>query len=71
MGGAQVLHALRLKVGDQAFFRILQLYLERYSYGNAGTETFIAVAEEVSGPDLSAFFDSWLRQTTLPEIPRP
>jgi aminopeptidase N len=69
-GGAMVIHALRLKVGDEAFFNILRTYLERYQYGNAGTEEFIAVAEEVSGQELSVFFDSWLMQTDLPEFPK-
>jgi aminopeptidase N len=68
-GGAMVIHALRLQVGDEVFFDILRTYLERYRYGNAGTEEFIAVAEEVSGQELSAFFDSWLMLTDLPEFP--
>jgi aminopeptidase N len=71
VGGALVIHALRLQVGDEVFFKILRTYLERYRYGNAGTEEFIAVAEEVSGQKLSAFFDSWLMQTTLPDWPTP
>ena len=68
-GGAIVLHALRLQVGDDAFFDILRSYHERYKYGNAGTEEFVAIAEEVSGQELSAFFDSWLMQSDLPEFP--
>jgi aminopeptidase N len=71
VGGALVIHALRLQVGDEAFFKILRTYLERYRYGNAGTEEFISVAEEVSGQELSAFFDSWLMQTKLPDWPTP
>jgi aminopeptidase N len=71
VGGALVIHALRLQVGDEAFFKILRTYLERYRYGNAGTEEFIAVAEEVSDQELSAFFDSWLMQTKLPDWPTP
>jgi aminopeptidase N len=71
VGGALVIHALRLKVGDETFFKILRTYLDRYKYGNAGTEDFIAVAEEVSGQDLASFFDSWLMQSTLPDWPTP
>ena len=71
IGGAQVFHALRLHVGDEAFFKILRSYLERYRYGNAGTDEFIAVAEEISGQELAAFFASWLMQTKLPEMPTP
>jgi aminopeptidase N len=69
MGGALTAHALRLKVGDEVFFKILRTYLERYQYGNASTDDFIAVAEEVSKQELSPFFASWLDQTVLPELP--
>jgi aminopeptidase N len=68
-GGALVFHALRLEVGDETFFKILQTYLEQYRYGNAGTDEFIAVAEEVSGRDLKAQFDAWLYQAGAPDMP--
>lgn len=60
VGGAATLHALRLKVGDETFFKILRTYLELYRYGNAGTDDFIAIAEEVSEQDLGAFFNAYL-----------
>ena len=67
--GALGLHALRLEVGDEKFFEILQTYYSRYKGGNATTADFIAVAEEVSGQELSAFFDSWLYSSDLAPIP--
>jgi len=67
--GALTLHALRLKVGDEAFFKTLRTYYNRYQYGNATTEDFIAVAEEVSGQDLGDFFDAWLHDPIMPDIP--
>ncbi len=67
--GALGLHALRLEVGDETFFKILQSYYKQYAGGNAGTADFIAVAEKVSGKDLGAFFDSWLYSDTLAPIP--
>ena len=67
--GALCLHALRLEVGDDVFFQILQTYHERYQDGNATTADFIGVAEEVSGKELSAFFDSWLYSEELASIP--
>ena len=67
--GALTLHALRVKVGDPAFFAILRTYHDRFQYGNARTADFIAVAEEISGQDLGAFFDGWLYQQPLPDIP--
>jgi aminopeptidase N len=68
--GALCLHALRLEVGEDVFFQILQTYHEQYQDGNATTADFIAVAEEVSGKELSAFFDSWLYSEDLAPIPQ-
>ena len=67
--GALTLHALRLKVGDGIFFEILQAYQDRYKGGNASTEDFIAVAQEVSGMELTDLFDAWLYDEELPPIP--
>jgi aminopeptidase N len=67
--GALTLHALRLEVGDETFFEILQTYYEQYKGSNATTDDFIAVAEEVSGKDLQELFDSWLYDEEIPPIP--
>jgi aminopeptidase N len=67
--GAMTLHALRLTVGDEAFFAILPTYFERHNQSTATTADFIAVAEEVSGQDLGALFDEWLYQDGIPEFP--
>ena len=67
--GALTLHALRVHVGDEAFFDIVRTYYDRYAYGNAATADFIAVAEEVSGDDLGDFFDAWLYDPVMPPLP--
>jgi aminopeptidase N len=67
--GGLTLHALRLEVGDEVFFDILKTYAERYKYDSATTEDFIAVAEEVSGKELTKFFDIWLNNEKMPPIP--
>ena len=67
--GALGLHALRLEVGDETFFEILKTYHQRFAGGNVTTADFIAVAEEVSEKELSAFFDSWLYSADLAPIP--
>ncbi|MFT4040945.1 MAG: M1 family metallopeptidase [Thermomicrobiales bacterium] len=66
--GMLTLHALRLDVGDEAFFAILRAWPERYRNGNAATADFVALAEEISGRDLDAFFDGWLYQIALPPL---
>lgn len=67
--GGLTLHALRLRMGDAAFFELLQRYAAEFHDGTAGTDDFIAAAEAVSGEDLSAFFGAWLYESALPPIP--
>jgi aminopeptidase N len=67
--GAMTLQALREKVGDEAFFRILRTWYARYKYDNATTADFVDVAERVSGQQLDAFFDEWLYQQGKPVKP--
>ena len=67
--GGLTLHALRLKLGDDAFFRTLRAYADRYRDGNATTVDFQAMAEEVSGQTLGDFFQAWLYERELPPIP--
>ncbi|MBI5671221.1 MAG: M1 family metallopeptidase [Chloroflexi bacterium] len=67
--GAWVLHALRLRVGDDPFFDILRTYYDRFKYGNATTDDFIGVAEEISGEPLDELFNAWLYADTVPAVP--
>lgn len=69
--GALTLHALRLRIGDEAFFAVLHTWTERYHDGNAATADFIALAEEISGQELDAFFDAWLYEIALPSLTPP
>lgn len=66
--GAWTLHALRHEIGEEAFFTLLPTYAERYQYSNISTAEFIALAEEVSGQDLTEFFDVWLYSGELPSL---
>ncbi|MEP7292012.1 MAG: M1 family metallopeptidase [Chloroflexota bacterium] len=67
--GAVVLHALRLTIGDEAFFDTLRSYVADFQYGNATTADFIASAEASSGQDLEDFFQHWLFDPIVPELP--
>ena len=66
-GGAVVLHELRELLGDETFFRLLEEWAARYRYSTATTADFIALAEEVSGEDLDAFFTDWLYTPWTPD----
>ncbi|CAN5848270.1 M1 family metallopeptidase [soil metagenome] len=67
--GALTLHALRLEVGDDAFFETLRTWAERYRHANATTDDFIALAEDVSGAQLDELFDAWLGAGPPPALP--
>jgi aminopeptidase N len=67
--GAATLHALRLEIGDRAFFASARRWLQRYDDSTATTEDFEAVCEKVSGESLDAFFDTWLRTPSKPPTP--
>jgi aminopeptidase N len=58
--GAWCLHMLRGAVGDSLFFKILNTYFDKYKYKCANTNQFKVVCEEVTGTDLTAFFDEWI-----------
>jgi aminopeptidase N len=64
--GAATLHALRLTVGEEEFFKAARLWLERYNDSTGTSEDFQAVYEEVSGQDLDEFFDIWLWRQEKP-----
>jgi aminopeptidase N len=66
--GALTLHVLRDAIGDDAFFTVLRTWVERFGGGAASTADFEALAEEVSGQDLHALFDAWLRAPTMPAL---
>ena len=66
--GAWVLHMLRARLGDEAFWRGIRLYYARHFNGTATTDDFMHAMEEVSGDDLQAFFDQWLRRGGNPAL---
>ncbi len=71
--GALTLHALRLTVGDQAFFTIVREWASRYQYGSVNTDEFISLVKEVATgvpPDqLTALFAAWLDEERRPVLP--
>jgi len=66
--GAWVLHMLRHKIGDEAFFKLLKDYYLKYKNTNASTEDFIHLAEKISEKNLQVFFNQWLKKPGVPQI---
>ena len=67
--GALLYHALRLEIGDKAFFTTLREFIQRNLHATAEIEDLQSIAEETSGDDLSQFFASWVSETTVPQLP--
>lgn len=65
---ASVLHMLRLRLGDAQFFQLLQSWFNTYKYGNAITPEFQAMAQNISGQDLSQFFNQWIYSAGIPSL---
>lgn len=67
-GGAPIVHALRLTLGDDAFFTLLSAWTAD-NFGTSQTSAaFIDLAEEIHGDDLTVFFDDWLYSGDLPDV---
>lgn len=66
--GAWILHMLRNKLGDEAFFNGVRNYYEKYKLSNATTDQFKKEMEAASGEDLTQFFNQWLYNSGNPEL---
>lgn len=66
--GGRIIHMLRKTVGDEAFFKALNLYLTRYSYKTAEVHNLRMAFEEVTGQDLNWFFDQWFLASGHPVL---
>jgi aminopeptidase N len=68
--GAAVLKQLVAWVGSDAFLAGMRTYFRRFAWGTTTLADLLAVLEEHSGRDLSAWSQEWLR-TTGPNTLRP
>ncbi len=67
--GALLLHALRVVLGDDAFFSLLRAWASEHAHTTVSTEQFVSFAQGRADLDLTALFDEWLSEETLPELP--
>jgi aminopeptidase N len=66
--GAMTLQALRVRVGDAAFFDILRTWAATNAGGHGTTAKFIQLAEQISGRQLDGFFRNWLYAVNRPIV---
>lgn len=67
--GALTLHALRHRVGDDAFFEVLRTWSATQRFANVTTAMFVEHAQAVTGEDLGDLFQAWLYEVELPPLP--
>lgn len=67
--GACVLHMLRYILGDSLFFSAIKSYTTdtaNFKFKNAVTDVFVTKINQVTGQDLTWFFDEWVKQPNHP-----
>ncbi|HEU5161430.1 MAG TPA: M1 family metallopeptidase [Streptosporangiaceae bacterium] len=64
--GAMTLVALRQKIGTEKFDELLRTWARDHRGGNVTTGQFIALANQISGTNLDAFFRAWLYEKGRP-----
>lgn len=68
--GALTVHALRRRLGDEAFFAMISSWIAAHAGGSVTSEMFEAHAQDAAGDeDLSELFTAWLRTLELPDLP--
>ena len=65
--GAEVIRMLKMLIGDEAFYRGMTLYFDRFDGAAATVEDFISCFAESSGRDLEQFM-LWYRQSGTPRV---
>lgn len=66
--GGAILHMLRMRLGDDAFWAGVRLYLKRNAYKQVETDDFRFALEEASGQSLERFFDQWCYRPGNPNL---
>jgi aminopeptidase N len=66
--GGAVLHTLREEIGDQAFWKGVNDYLNKYKFANVESTDLRAAMETASGKKLDWFFDQWVYGIGSPKL---
>jgi aminopeptidase N len=63
--GAWALHILREKIGDDAFRKAIQNYLNKYAFQNVSTDDFLAEVRHETTMDITDWKENWLEQSAF------
>ncbi|WP_214409159.1 M1 family metallopeptidase [Sphaerisporangium fuscum] len=64
--GALTVHALRRRLGDEAFFSMLREWTGTYQHGGVSTDRFVRLAGRFADSPLDGLFSEWLSTARLP-----
>lgn len=66
--GGAVIHTLREEIGDEAFWKAINTYLNRHKFSNVESTDLKKAMEEASGKDLTWFFNQWVYKGGYPKL---
>ena len=59
---------IRNHIGEQNFRKSLKVYLEKYQNKSADSLDLLKVLEQVSGREMTSFFDQWIYREGHPKL---
>lgn len=66
--GGAVLHTLRVEIGDEAFWKAINTYLNKHKFDSVESTDLQHEMEDASGRKLDWFFDQWVYHGGLPRL---
>jgi len=66
--GGVVIYMLRETLGDEVFWKAINIYLNRHKFDNVETADLQAAMEEAAGQKLDWFFNQWVYGTSYPDL---
>ncbi|MFH0944702.1 MAG: C45 family autoproteolytic acyltransferase/hydrolase [Planctomycetota bacterium] len=68
--GTFALHQMRLLLGNEKFFAVMNAIHDRFSKKEITNQEIISVAEEISGRELGEFIKQWTERDGIPNLRR-
>ena len=65
--GLLAIHALRNRIGEEAFAEVLREWPARHKNGHASWPQFERFVMDLTGKDLKTFFDAWFHSRGIPQ----
>jgi aminopeptidase N len=67
--GAASLHALRLRIGDDRFWKLVRSFLDAHRFGNASNQDWLEHVQVQTDAATRSFHEHWLMDDRVPDFP--